>query len=177
MANKAIEVTHTKEKAELSHMAGKNGTFKLILELVAAASIVFSIIWEVRVETHQYEWDKKVETLHVLENRDKSITKLIHKKTSKIQNADSLISAIKGDSLLNSNMRDQLNMYEDISIGQQIGVYDVDVIDKFIGTGFIRFHDKFLPWIRYKRDEDKNNRIYINYDLCVEELKKMRLEQ
>ena len=161
----------------LFRSVGHKASLKLILELVAAASIVFSIIWEVRVETHQYEWDKKVETLHVLENRDKSLTKFIYKKTGKVSDADSLIQTIRADSVLNGVMREQLNMFEDISIGQIIGVYDIDVIDKFIGTSFIRFHDKFKPWINYKREEDKNPKIYLYYDQCVEQLRKLKARE
>lgn len=39
---------------------------KLVLELVAAFSIVLSLVWQIRVDAQQNEWDRKNETLHML---------------------------------------------------------------------------------------------------------------
>jgi hypothetical protein len=49
-----------------------NISLKFIFEVLAAISILFSIIWSVQTQKHQDEWQKKVETLHSLESRDKS---------------------------------------------------------------------------------------------------------
>jgi hypothetical protein len=148
----------------------KNLSLKFIFEVLAAISILFSIIWSVQTQKHQDEWQKKVETLHSLETRDKSHLSRINKKIKYINDSDSLINIIISDSSLHSEVKKQLNIFEDISIGYIIGVYDKEVIKRFMGTSFIRFNKKMQPYILYTREKNQNPDLFVEYDDCVDAL-------
>jgi hypothetical protein len=148
----------------------KNLSLKFIFEVLAAISILFSIIWSVQTQKHQDEWQKKVETLHSLETRDKSHLSRINKKIKHINDSDSLINIIISDSSLHSEVKKQLNIFEDISIGYIIGVYDKDVIKRFMGISFIRFNKKMQPYILYTREKNQNPDLFSHYDDCVDAL-------
>jgi len=147
-----------------------NTSLKFIFEVLAAISILFSIIWSVQTQKHQDEWQKKVETLHSLESRDKSQIGAINKKIKSINDNDSLVNIIISDSTLHNAVKKQLNIFEDISIGCNIGIYDKDVIKKFMGNSFINFNKKLQPYILYTREKNMNSDLFIEYDKCVEAL-------
>ena len=71
-----------------------NLSLKFIFEVLAAISILFSIIWSVQTQKHQDEWQKKVETLHSLDSRDRSHLGTINKRINKINDNDSLVNII-----------------------------------------------------------------------------------
>ena len=50
---------------------------KFISEMIAALSICFSIIWSLKVFETQNVWLRKVETLNVLNNRDRHYMSVI----------------------------------------------------------------------------------------------------
>ena len=160
---------HNKEKAELPKMSTKI-SIKLILELFAAFSIAFSILWEIKIEKDQNEWNRKIQTLQFLEKREKNRLKLINDKIGSIINDDSITSIIKSDTSLNNQIRNQLNEYEDIAIGFNIGIYDGDVIKRFIGTSYSRFNKKMQAYIKYARLKNSNPNLFKEYDLCVSSL-------
>jgi hypothetical protein len=145
-------------------------SYKFIFEILAAFSIVFSITWSVLSQKKQYEWERKLETLHFLESRDRGHLRSINKKIKNIENQDSLLNVILSDSTLLSEIKVQLIQYEDISIGSNIGVYDNDVIKRFIGNSFINFNKKMQPYILYVRKRDNNPNLYLEYDNCVKAL-------
>jgi hypothetical protein len=147
-----------------------NTSLKFIFEVLAAISILFSIIWSVQTQKHQDEWQKKVETLHSLESRDKSQIGAINKRIKSINDNDSLVNIIISDSTLHIAVKKQLNIFEDISIGCNIGIYDKDVIKKFMGNSFIKFNKKLQPYILYTREKNMNSDLFIEYDKCVEAL-------
>ncbi len=146
--------------------------YKIFFETLAAGSIVFSIIWSIQVQKKQDKWQKNVETLHALESRDRSHMKNISPKIKNIQNSDSLINLIVSDSSLKHEIREQLLIYEDISIGANIGVYDDEVITRFMGRTFINFNQKMKPYIQYLRTKNNTPNTYIEYDICAERLNK-----
>lgn len=151
-------------------MSKTNFSYKFIFEVLAAISILFSIIWSVQTQKHQDEWQKKVETLHTLESRDRSYLGAINKRIKTISDNDSLINTIVSDTSLNEKVIKQLNIFEDISIGYNIGIYDKEVIKKFMGNSFIKFNNKLQPYIRYIRNKNGNPNAFIEYDNCVQAL-------
>jgi|GEM_PF-3073850 len=162
---------HQKEKAGVPSLIDHNKfSLKLILELVAAFSIVFSIIWEIKVESHRDEWDKKVETLHTLQARDRSPMRYINAQLQGMKNGDSVLNMILSDTILLMNVKNQLTTFEDIGIGYNIGIYDKEVISKFMGTSFINFHEKITTYINYVRSKSNNPKLYIEYEKCAESL-------
>jgi hypothetical protein len=151
-----------------------NLSLKFIFEVLAAISILFSIIWSVQTQKHQDEWQKKVETLHSLEARDRSHLGTINKRINKINDEDSLVNIIISDTFLHSEVKKQLNIFEDISIGYVIGIYDKEVIKKFMGNSFIKFNKKLQPYILYTREKKMNPDLFIEYDECVQALIEMK---
>ena len=151
-------------------MPNPKTSYKFIFEVIAVISIFFSIIWSIQVQKHQDIWQKKVETLHSLEGRDRSHLKYINARIDTISNSDSLIATILADSILKRHISAQLIIYEDLSIGNNIGIYDSEVIKRFMGTTFIKFNEKITPYILYLRKKKDNPNIYIEYDLCVKSL-------
>ena len=152
-------------------------SYKFIFEVRAAISIVFSIIWSIEVQKfqtqtqkNQDEWKKKVETLHTLEARDRSHLATINKKIKAINDNDSLLKFILSDTALNNEIKQQLIIFENISIGSNIGVYNNEVIKKFMGNSFIKFNKKIQPYILYTRQKNNNPNLYIEYDNCVKTL-------
>jgi len=151
-------------------MSKTNFSYKFIFEVLAAISILFSIIWSVQTQKHQDEWQKKVETLHTLESRDRSYLGAINKRIKTITDTDSLVNTIASDTSLHEKVIKQLNVFEDISIGYNIGIYDKEVIKKFMGNSFIKFNNKLQPYIRYIRNKNGNPNAFIEYDNCVQAL-------
>jgi len=147
-----------------------NFSIKFIFEIIAAISILFSIIWSVQTQKHQDEWQKKVETLHTLESRDRSHIGSINKKIKLIHDNDSLVNIIISDTSLHNEVKKQLNIFEDISIGCNIGIYDKDVVEKFMGNSFIKFNKKLQPYILYSRIKHMNPDLFVEYDICVQTL-------
>ena len=158
-------------------MINSKAPYKFIFEVLAALSILCSIIWSIeaqkyqtQTQKHQDEWQKKVETLHKLESMNRGHLKNINKKIKAIIDKDSLLNFILSDTSLNNEITSQLIIYEDISIGSNIGVYDNEVIKKFMGKSFIKFNKKIQPYILYTRQSNKNPNLYIEYDNCVKTL-------
>ena len=149
-------------------------SLKFIFEGLAAISILFSIIWSVQTQKHQDEWQKKVETLHSLESRDRSYIGAINKRIKFINDDDSLVNIIISDSSLHNEVKKQLNIFEDISIGCNIGIYDKDVIKKFMGKSFVKFNKKMQPYILYSREKNMNPDLFIEYDKCAQTLKEIK---
>ena len=171
MSNKVDEIMHQKEKVEVPEIFYNNKiNLKLVLELLAAFSIVFSILWAIKVEQHKNEWDKKIETLHVLQARDRSPIRLINAQLQGINNNDSVLNTILSDTTLLLNVKNQLTTFEDIGIGYNIGIYDKEVIIKFMGTSFIKFYKKITPYINYVRKKNNNSKLYIEYEECAKSI-------
>ena len=130
-------------------MINSKAPYKFIFEVIAAISILFSIIWSIeaqkyqtQTQKHQDEWQKKVETLHTLESMNRVHLKNINKKIKAILDKDSLLNFLLSDTSLNNEITSQLIIFEDISIGSNIDVYDNEVIKKFMGKSFIKFNKK-----------------------------------
>lgn len=160
-----------------SIMINSKAPYKFIFEVIAAISILFSIIWSIeaqkyqtQTQKHQDEWQKKVETLHTLESMNRVHLKNINKKIKAILDKDSLLNFILSDTSLNNEITSQLIIFEDISIGSNIDVYDNEVIKKFMGKSFIKFNKKIQPYILYTRQANNNPNLYIEYDNCVKTL-------
>jgi hypothetical protein len=162
-----MEKTNEPEKA-------KKFSYKQILELLAAISITFSITWNIKVNKTQYDWNKKIQTVQFLEKREKSNLRLINQRISNVKNPDSLLKIINEDSTLNAQIRSQLNDFEDLGIGYNIEIYDASVINKYIGTSYIKFNKKMQPYIQYARNKNNNPNLYKKYDICSEALSKMK---
>ena len=162
-----MENTNESEKA-------KKFSYKQILELLAAISITFSITWNIKVNKTQYDWNKKIQTVQFLEKREKSNLRLINQRISNVNNPDSLLKLINEDSSLNAQIRSQLNEFEDLGIGYNIEIYDGTVINKYIGTSYIKFNKKMQPYIQYARNKNNNPNLYKEYDICSEALSKMK---
>ena len=151
-----------------------NLSLKSIFDVLAAIRILFSIIWSVQTQKNQDEWQKKVETLHSLETRDRSHLGAINKRINTINDKDSLVNFIISDTSLHNKVKKQLNIFEDISIGYIIEIYDKDVIKKFMGNSFIKFNKKLQPYILYTRKKNMNPDLFIEYDECVQALIKIK---
>ncbi len=143
-------------------------------DLLAAGSIVFSIIWSVSVDKNTYHWQKMVETQHMLEKTDHSHWKYIIPFLDQIKDSTSVTELVINDTAMLGHIRAQLNIYEEISIGYNIGMYDGKVINRFIGFYLIKLHDKITPYIRYERKAKNHPSLYTEYDACVAEIKKLR---
>lgn len=148
--------------------------FKLGFELLAACSIVFSIVWSILIDKHAYRWQKMVETQHVLEQIDHSHWKYIGPVLDKIKDSTTLNRYVIQDSIVLIHVRDQLAIYENLSIGHNIGIYDAEVINRFIGYYFVTFHEKITPYIINTRKTKKRQSLYTEYDACVKKIKKLR---
>lgn len=140
---------------------------KLVLELVAAFSIVLSLVWQIRVDAQQNEWDRKNETLHMLEERDRSFMREVNSSLKGIKASDSVLQAILSDKEIRSQVVKQLNQFEHISIGCNIGIYDLSVVDRFIGTSFRKFFNRMKPYIDHQRKKTNNPKLYLDYEQCV----------
>jgi hypothetical protein len=140
---------------------------KTVAEVLASLSVVFSIIWAVTSQRHQDEWQRKVATVEALEQRDRTLLKYIYSRVHRDIAPTALLDSIKNNDTLRSNISKQLRFFEDISIGANIGVYELDVIERYIGHMFVRFHKRMQPYILHRRRVEKNPDIYIEYDECV----------
>lgn len=147
---------------------------KWSFDLLAAGSIVFSIIWSVLVDKNTYRWQKMVETQHMLEKRDYSHWKYILPVLDKVKDSATVCEYIIKDTAMLGHVREQLKIYEELSIGHNIGIYDGEVINRDIGFAFVNFHDKIMPYILYQRKAQNHNSLYTEYDECVKEIKKLR---
>ena len=95
-------------------MINSKAPYKFIFEVIAAISILFSIIWSIeaqkyqtQTQKHQDEWQKKVETLHTLESMNRVHLKNINKKIKAILDKDSLLNFILSDTSLNNEITSQ----------------------------------------------------------------------
>ena len=150
---------------------------KFISEMIAALSICFSIIWSLKVDETQNVWSRKVETLNILNNRDRHYMTAIKVRLSdKVLDTiaeKNLIKTIITDSIFRDNITEQLTQFERISIGANIGVYEDIVIKKLIGHNFIKFNKSIQPYIKYIRTKSKQQSLYKEYDDCCNRLKKI----
>lgn len=150
---------------------------KFISEMIAALSICFSIIWSLKVDETQNVWSRKVETLNILNNRDRHYMTAIKVRLSdKVLDTiaeKNLIKTIIMDSIFRDNITEQLTQFERISIGANIGVYEDIVIKKLIGHNFITFNKSIQPYIKYIRTKSKQQSLYKEYDDCCNRLKKI----
>ena len=150
---------------------------KFISEMIAALSICFSIIWSLKVDETQNVWSRKVETLNILNNRDRHYMTAIKVRLSdKVLDTiaeKNLIKTIIMDSIFRDNITEQLTQFERISIGANIGVYEDIVIKKLIGHNFITFNKSIQPYIKYIRTKSKQQSLYTEYDDCCNRLKKI----
>ena len=125
---------------------------KFTSEMIAALSICFSIIWSLKVDETQNVWSRKVETLNILNNRDRHYMTAIKVRLSdKVLDTiaeKNLIKTIITDSIFRDNITEQLTQFERISIGANIGVYEDIVIKKLIGHNFITFNKSIQPYSR-----------------------------
>jgi hypothetical protein len=148
---------------------------KFISEMIAALSICFSIIWSLKVDETQNVWLRKVETLNILNNRDRHYMTAIKVRLSdKVLDTiteKNLIKTILTDSILRENITEQLTQFERISIGANIEIYDDIVIKRLIGHNFITFNKSIQPYIRHIRTKSKNPNIYAEYDNCCNRLR------
>jgi len=140
---------------------------KTVAEVLASLSVVFSIIWAVTTQRHQDEWQRKVATVEALEQRDRTLLKYINSRVHRDIAPTALLDSIKNNDTLRSNISKQLRFFEDISIGANIGVYELDVIERYIGHTFVRFHKRMQPYILHRRQVEKNPDLYVEYDACV----------
>ena len=145
--------------------------------MIAALSICFSIIWSLKVDETQNVWSRKVETLNILNNRDRHYMTAIKVRLSdKVLDTiaeKNLIKTIITDSIFRDNITEQLTQFERISIGANIGVYEDIVIKKLIGHNFITFNKSIQPYIKYIRTKSKQQSLYKEYDDCCNRLKKI----
>lgn len=174
MSNPIIDIAHQKEKANLPQVIKSTFSLKFILELIAALCILFSIFWEIRVETIQHEWNVKVATFKFLSERDRSHWDYTERYFKDSSVNEDWFEYIKSNDSLQFHIRKQLILFENIGIGEQIHLFDKEIIKSFIGTDLIGFYDHTKSWIEYSRIKNHKPQQYLDYEKCVQDLKNIK---
>ena len=63
---------------------------------------------------------------------------------------------------------------ENFSVGINTNIYSIDILNSLGGNFFVEQHDNLIPIINKKREEDKGNKHYDQFQKVVERLKKKR---
>lgn len=145
---------------------------QFLFEGLAVLGLIISLIMQYQVDLKQYKWNKKVETLHYLQETEEKRQKLrfLSTEVNLIKSSDSLIKRFNQDTIFNANIIERLNLYESIAIGYTSGIFDLEVINNSIGTGYTNFYSKVKPIIEFRRLQKKAPSLFNNYQRTVEDL-------
>lgn len=67
-----------------------------------------------------------------------------------------------------------LNSYERLSLGANLGVYDINVLSKISGKLLIENYERFREYIEYRRELKKSHTAWIEFEKLILELKRLR---
>lgn len=83
-------------------------------------------------------------------------------------------SEIKANSKLEKTIRDHLNELEFICVGINIGIYDIDVLERLYGDVMVRLYEQLYDYIDFRRKERKTNIVFMEYEIDVKKMKKIQ---
>jgi Tfp pilus assembly protein PilE len=71
------------------------------------------------------------------------------------------------------HVRTYLSTVEHLAAGVNCGVYDIDILERMGGTGFITQFNKFWPYIKDRR-KNYSSSVYIEFEIMCDDIKKIR---
>ena len=72
------------------------------------------------------------------------------------------------------NVLEFLSIVEHLSTGINVGVFDVELVNRMSGAYFVKMYDKFIPYIRDIRERRHNDNLYCEFSSFNHSLEKMR---
>ena len=71
-------------------------------------------------------------------------------------------------------IREYLEVVEDLSVGVNTEIYDLDIVNRMYGNFLINMYEKCAPYIKKRRIEEGLNSLYEEYERLVFMLKGLR---
>lgn len=84
------------------------------------------------------------------------------------------------DEGLRDKIRELLPIVEHLAVGVNVGVYDLDILERMSGSYFLRLHATLSPYIDEVRRTNNNGRLYIELEeLCmgIREIRRKKTER
>lgn len=137
---------------------------------------IFIAVWSV-VRNNRRERIKS--TLNYYEDINQKIK--IQKKAIKEKHGEK-ISRERAISIHDENedisaINNVLNLYERLSLGVNMGIYDLKTINRISGKLLIDNYERFQEYILYRRELKKAPNAWKEFETLIEKLRKMRKER
>lgn len=87
---------------------------------------------------------------------------------------ESIQRATAGDIATSESIRSMLAYYETLATGVNIGIYDMETIDRLAGSRLTRILDSWLPYIRWARAARQNPLAYCEFEQMVAVIRQRR---
>ena len=71
-------------------------------------------------------------------------------------------------------VKDCFNKLEFLCTGVNIGIYDIDVLERLYGDVMVRIYYQFYDYIRYRREDRKTEIVYAEFESTVKKMEKIQ---
>ena len=104
--------------------------------------------------------------LPVVSNTVSSITTVIGDK--------SLVDESKLKPKIRNALKSFLRSMERLSVGINTGIYDIEVVNRIIGTGILKTWYRYSVIVQHKRESQDNPRLYVEYEELAQRIRAMQ---
>jgi hypothetical protein len=140
-----------------------------ILSVIGAAMTAFSVVFGVFVYTRSSHHEKVRKTLDYWESINQELKiekkKLLDKYGSKLsrETAEEILES--SDDMIKLNK--VLNIYERLSIGVNMGIYDIKALNRIVGRNLISNYSRYEEYIELRRDRFDRPDAWKDFEVMV----------
>jgi len=136
-------------------------------------------IWQLLLMKKNFKADherrRKQATIEFYHIINKEFTKLLVPINEKFS-TDGIINVcdVKNDNTLLDKIYEFLSHMERLAVGVNTRIYDITVLDRMVGSFIIKWHDRLIDIIKWRRDVRKENNLHSDFVRLVSEIIELR---
>lgn len=135
---------------------------------------LFSFILTRKATLAEYERAKKLSTVEILKEYESKFHKYNRFIYKNYKYSTLNYSEIISDKKLEKIVWDYLNDLEFICTGINIGIYDINTLERVFGDVLVRVFYQFFPYIKERRKQRSSNIVYAELERVVKEIEKIQ---
>jgi len=145
-----------------------------IIQVVILAVSVFIAFWQFKAYHERVKKQATIEFVNNIREAYRKINNDLVKEFGEGPLDDEKIEKLTKNQELWAKLKDMLALFEHLAVGVNTGVFDFHILSRMSGGYIIKIYDQYSYYIKKRRRDTGNPRIYIEFENLVLKLKKER---
>ncbi|MCM0079999.1 DUF4760 domain-containing protein [Geomonas sp. Red32] len=151
-------------------MTSKAGT---TIAAILIAIQIFVAVWSIYQTNKRDRMKSTLEYYEKVNQEIKTAKGDVRKKYGSTLTRDTCAQILK-DSEYTVKLHKILNAYERMCLAANIGIFDIDVLNKISGANLIQNYDRYSAYILYRREIKDKEFIWVEFEKLIRELRRKR---